>query len=139
MIEKAVKMRNTIMKFAARLAAVAIVAAGISGASQADAAVTISGATFAGYLLTTSPIKLSNSSTMRMLLTGLTSGATLEVCAGTQAQFQSSTCATQLAYTRGQQSTLVIIDPKLLNGQELFVLYSNGSSGGVAQFSVVID
>jgi len=118
------------------LAALAILAV----AATAEASVVITGTVGANgkYLVSGAPLTVPSSAVVKSTFQNLTSGTNLSLCAGSTGDFQSGSCATELASSGGPGFTfLSIVDGASLNGKVLFVKRNVGTTA--AKFQVTVE
>ena len=107
------------------------------GQGDAQASVSFTADTFAGYLVTPDLIAATNHSTMKILIVNNTSSdVSANLCLGTQAQFQQSICGKQLAYSKNGPG-LALVDATMLNGMVLYVL--KGPAGTDVNFTLTFE
>ena len=89
------------------------------------------------YLLSGTSLSGPSSAIVNFAFQNLTSGTNLPLCAGSTADFQAGTCATELASSGGPGFTfLSIVDVGSLNGKVWLI---NRNVGTAAKFAVVAE
>jgi hypothetical protein len=130
--------KGKIMITASRVMLPALAALAGLGTLQSANALTITGTTGASYLVSGSPFASAGPGMLRVSFENNTSGTNLELCAGTDAQFGSSTCGTRLSDSGGPGfQFLTVIDVAKLDGKNLYVLRAAGTEP--SKFTIVIE
>ena len=130
-------MRNRVRK----LLAVVVALGSLSITSQsARAAIQLTdtvGAT-GKFLVTGMPVSGPATAVIKIVFGNLTSGTNLQLCAGSNADFGSGTCALPLSGSGGPGFTfLTIVDLAQLNGKILFVKRAVGTTD--SRFSLTVE
>jgi hypothetical protein len=123
--------------FLATLAAFGMLAAPIG---NAGASVQITGTVGANgkYLVTGMPVTGTTPAVFKLTFENLTSGTNLSLCAGTDADFQSGTCAMQLNGSGGPGfKFLTIVDMSTLSGKIIFVKRNVGTLA--SRFNLTVE
>jgi hypothetical protein len=90
------------------------------------------------YLVTSMPVNTTTPAVLKFSFENITSGTTLELCAGTFADYSAGTCATRLSDSGGPGYVLLsIIDTPAVAGKIIFVVRAVGSAASI--FKLTID